>query len=60
MKSKRNSKTISAAAVTAMVGVLEVKFHLLEGVLGEWYGIGYILVGMLFAYLRTITSEPVE
>lgn len=60
MKPKIRSRTINTAALVAALGVAEMNWHLLQGMLGEWYGASYILIGMVFAYLRTVTSEPVK
>lgn len=59
MKSKLKSKTINTAAIIAALGVAEINWHLLQGVLGEWYGVSYIVIGGLVAYLRIVTTEPV-
>lgn len=59
MKPKLKSKTINTAALIAVFGVAEVNWHLLQGLLGDWYGVSYIIIGGLVAYLRVITTEPV-
>ena len=60
MKLKRHSKTIQSAVIIGTLGVVEVNFHLLQDLLGEWYGLSFTAFAALMYYLRTITSEPVE
>lgn len=59
MKPQIKSKTINFAAVVGALGVVEVNFHLLQDLLGQWYGVSYIVIAALVYYLRTITTEPV-
>lgn len=60
MKPKIKSKTINAAAAVAALGIAETNWHLLQNLMGDWYGASYILIGMVFAYLRTVTTEPLK
>lgn len=60
MKLKRDSKTMRTAAVIAALGVAEVNWHMMQTIMGDWYGVSYILIGGLVAYLRIITTGPVE
>lgn len=59
MKSQFKSKTINFAALVGALGVVEVNFHLLQDLLGPWYGASYIAIAAIVYYLRTITTEPV-
>lgn len=59
MKSQFKSKTINFAALVGALGVVEVNFHLLQDLLGQWYGVSYIAIAAIVYYLRTITTEPV-
>lgn len=59
-KPKSKSKTIRTATIIAVLGVVEVNFGLLRDMLGDWYGVSYIAIAVIMAYLRTITKEPVE
>lgn len=59
-KPKSKSKTIRTAALIAVLGVIEVNFGLLRDMLGDWYGVSYITIAAVMAYLRTITKEPVK
>ena len=59
MKSPIRSKTLNAAAVIAVLGVVELNMPLLRDNLGEWYGVSYIVIGAIMAWLRFKTSEGV-
>lgn len=43
----------------ATLGVVELKFPILEELLGQWYGLSYIIVAVVMAYLRFKTTTPV-
>ena len=60
MKLKRHSKTVKVAAIIGALGAVEVNFHLLQDLLGKYYGLSFTAFAVLMYYLRTITSEPVE
>ena len=60
MKAKWRSKTIRAAAIIGALGIVETNFGLLKDLLGEWYGLSYIVIAALMYYLRTVTSEPIK
>lgn len=59
MKHYTQSKTVKFSALVAALGVLETQFHLLQDLLGEWYGLSYVLVAVATVYLRTLTSQPI-
>lgn len=55
------SRTIKTATVIAMLSVLEVNFHFLMPLLGDkWYALTWLPFAMLMAYLRIITTQPIE
>lgn len=60
MKPKLKSKTIRTAIIIAVLGAIEVNFHLLQSVLGDYYGVSYIAIAVVMAYLRVVTREPVK
>jgi hypothetical protein len=60
VKTKAQSKTIRVAAIIAVLGAMEMNWHLLQDALGEWYGGTYIAIAGLVAYLRIITTGPVK
>lgn len=54
------SKTQLFNLAIAVIGVLELNFHLLRENLGEAYGIAFILVSIGGLVLRTITTESID
>lgn len=56
MKSLTKSKTIWFNLIIASVGILELNLHLLQSVLGEYYGVVFIFVAMIGAWLRVLTT----
>lgn len=59
-KSRVKSKTNWTALAVAVLGVVEMNYPLLKGLLGDWYGISFIAVGIAMALLREFTKEPVR
>jgi len=55
----KKSRTYDAVALVGTLGVIETNFHLLQNMLGDWYGLSYILVAAAFYYLRKVTTGPV-
>lgn len=60
MKPKAQSRTLRTAGLIAVLGVVVESFPLLKDTLGDHYGIAFILISGIFAYLRTVTTEPVK
>lgn len=60
MKPKWQSKSINTAAVIAILGVVEVNFHMLQDMLGQYYGLSFVVFAVIMAYLRMITTGPVK
>jgi hypothetical protein len=54
------SKTILFSAILAVMGVLELNLGLLEGLLGDWYGVVFILISAITAFLRVMTVVPIS
>jgi len=55
----KRSRTLDAAVLVAVLGAVELNFPLLQDMLGEWYGVSYIFIAGLMAYLRFVTTGPV-
>ena len=58
---KKNGKYSRQAIVSLFIaglGIVETNLHLLQGILGEYYGLSYIAMAVLMYYLRYITTEP--
>ena len=56
----QKSKTIDATAFVGVLGVIELNFGMLQSLLGEWYGLSYIVMAAVFYVLRRMTSKPLE
>lgn len=54
------SKTINTALIIALLGVLELNFQYLQGVLGEYYGATWIAFSMLMVVLRAVTTTSID
>ena len=59
MKPQMKSKTNLAGVLVAMLGVVETNAPMLRDMLGDWYGLTYILIGVAMVGLRQVTKEPV-
>ena len=59
MKPQMKSKTNLAGVLVAMLGVVETNAPMLRDMLGDWYGLTYILIGVVMVGLRQVTTEPV-
>lgn len=55
----KKSRTFDTAALIAVLGVVETNFGLMQGMLGQWYGLSYIVIAGLVVYLRMVTTGPV-
>ena len=59
-KKIRHSKTIWFSAALVILGAIIDNFSSIQGVLPEnWYGISYIIIGVIVAILRFVTSKPI-
>ena len=54
------SKTINTALLIALLGVLELNFQYLQGMLGEWYGAAWIVFSMIMVVLRAMTTQSLN
>lgn len=54
------SHTLKFAAFLAVLGVLELNLGLLQEALGDWYGIVFIIISMITAFLRVVTTSPLS
>lgn len=59
-KSRVKSKTNWTALAITLLGVVEMNYPLLKDLLGDWYGVSFIAVGVAMALLREFTKEPVR
>ena len=60
MKPRYKSKTHIIAAIITGLGVIETNAPMVRELLGEWYGLSYIAIGVAMAVLREMTREPVS
>ena len=60
LKKRLSSKTYRAALLLSILGVVEVNFSLLQPMLGEYYGITYIITAAVFMVLRELTKDSIE
>jgi hypothetical protein len=54
------SKTMMYNLFLAFLGVLELNFYLIADTFGSYQGFVYITLAMVGAYLRFITTMPIE
>lgn len=54
----KKSRTADFAVLVGALGIIETNFQLLEGLLGEWYGLSYIVVAVVVYILRAVTTGP--
>lgn len=55
------SKTMRAAAVLAVLGAVEVNFHLVrDHIPADYQGLVFIAISCVMAYLRFKTSTPLS
>lgn len=60
MEKYAKSKTLLFSAVLAVLGVLELNLGLLENLLGDWYGVVFILISAVTAVIRVMTLVPIS
>jgi hypothetical protein len=60
IKQYLKSKTINTALIIALLGVLELNFQYLQGMLGEYYGATWIVYSMLMLVLRSMTTTSID
>lgn len=54
------SKTQRWNLALAVAGIIELNFHLLRDNLGDSYGAAFILVSVVGAILRSVTTEAIN
>ena len=55
----KKSRTLDVAALLAMLGVVQQALPSVQTQLGDYYGLVFMGVGAIVAYLRTTTTGPV-
>ena len=60
IKQLAKSKTMAVALVTLALGVIEVNFHLLQEMLGEYYGAAFIVMSIIMGGLRIMTTTAIK
>lgn len=61
IKKRSRSKTYRVAVfLAAIMAPVEVSFHLLQNTLGDYYGVSFIIVGIVMAGLREVTNTALE
>ncbi len=54
------SKTINFSIALAVLGVVEINMHLVQDMLGEYYGAAFIGISAIVAALRAVTNKPLS
>ena len=54
------SKTIAFSILLAALGAVELQMHLIQGYLGEYYGVAYIAIAVIVATLRVVTTQALS
>lgn len=54
------SKTMLLSLLIATLGILELNLHLFYDVLGEYYGVVFLVISLASAYIRLLTTKPFE
>ena len=60
IKQYLKSKTVNTALIIALLGVLEMNFQYLQEMLGQYYGLSWIVFSMLMVTLRSVTTVPIN
>lgn len=60
LKQAWKSRTIRTALIMAVLGVVELNFQVLSPLLGEYYGIVFLLFSVIMTALRVATTKPVS
>lgn len=56
----KKSKTLIFSLLLSLFGVLELQFSVLQPMLGEYYGLAFIAVSIVTAWLRILTTTSVD
>jgi len=54
----QGSRTVDVTVIVGALGLLEANFHLLQDLLGKWYGLSYVVLAVVFYVLRRVTTTP--
>lgn len=60
LKKISKSKTMILNMLIAMLGVLEYNLHLFYNVLGEYYGVVFLIIATLGVWVRMLTTTSIE
>jgi hypothetical protein len=60
VKQKLKSDTHKWNLLQGVFAIIELKFGLLEGLLGDWWGLAFIVTSIIGYLLREKTTMPVE
>ncbi len=56
----KKSKTLQFNLLVGIFGVLELNLNVLEPMLGEHYGIVFMIIAMINVVLRVVTTMPLK
>jgi len=59
MLQRLKSKTNKANILLASFGILEANIQMLQPLLGDKYGLVFVVVAMVYGGLREVTTKPV-
>lgn len=54
------SKTIWAATIISVLGVIESNFHFLQDYLKEYYGVSWVIFSVIMVVLRAVTTQSLD
>ena len=60
LQKAKKSKAMILSFLVVLLGVLELNMHLFYDVLGEYYGITYLVIATAVAWVRTQTTQSWE
>jgi hypothetical protein len=60
MKKWFKSKTINWSLLIGMFAMLEMNLPELRGMLGEYYGVVFVMIAAINIWLRTKTDKPLK
>ena len=52
------SKTIGFSLILAILGTVEMNMPLIRDMLGEYYGVSFMVIAVCVAGLRAVTNKP--
>lgn len=60
IKKRLKSKTYQLSLLMGFMGIVEMNFHLLQEILGQYYGVTYIAAMFLFMLVREMTNSAIS